>query len=181
LMAFVTVGWAAQFAWDSGVPAATAGWLLALSLALAVPVSLVVPRLATRLASPRPVVVALALCYLAGYLVMLTAPVAGACVWAVLLGVGGGTYPLALTLIGLRSDTPAQTASLSAFVQGAGYLLAATGPLLVGRLYAGTGWTGPFVVLFAALALQLGCGWHAARPVPRPGLSAAAPEPVAHV
>ncbi len=106
----------------------------------------------------------LVLSYLAGYAGMLAAPLEGAWVWVLLVGVGTGSFPLALTLIGLRSATPWETASLSAFTQSTGYLLAATGPVLVGWLHSAGGWSGPFAVLFAALALQLAAGLYVARP-----------------
>ena len=57
------------------------------------------------------------------------------------------------------------TASLSAFAQSVGYVLAGGGPLLVGVLHGRSGgWTGSFVLLFAALAVMVVAGWSAARP-----------------
>jgi CP family cyanate transporter-like MFS transporter len=165
LQVFVAIGWFAQFFRESGADARTAGYLLALLTALSIPVSMVVPALAARSRSQRPLVVALAVCYLAGYVGMIVAPLAGAWLWVLLAGAGAGTFPLALTLLGLRSATPRETASLSAFTQSAGYLVAAAGPLLVGRLHAAGGWTGMFAVLFAALAVQLAAGLVVGRPV----------------
>jgi CP family cyanate transporter-like MFS transporter len=169
LQAYVAMGWFAQFFRDAGAPATQAGYLLAFLSGLTVPISLAVPAVAARMRSQRPLVVALVLCSLAGDAGMLAAPLAGAWVWALLVGVGSGAFPLALTLIGLRATTARETASLSAFTQSAGYVLAAAGPLLVGWLHDASGWTGPFVVLFAALALQLGAGLYAGRPQASPG------------
>jgi MFS transporter, CP family, cyanate transporter len=88
------------------------------------------------------------------------APVGGAWVWMVLVGLGSGMFPVALTLIGLRSRTPATTAALSAFVQAIGYIVAGTGPLLFGVLYGATGsWGLPLAVLFGGLAVTLVAGW----------------------
>jgi CP family cyanate transporter-like MFS transporter len=62
-----------------------------------------------------------------------------------------------LTLIGLRSRTPAGTAALSGFTQSAGYLIAAGGPFTIGLVYASTGsWTVPLglmIVLVLPMAL----------------------------
>ena len=70
-----------------------------------------------------------------------------------LAGTAGGTFPLALTMIGLRTRTPAATASLSAFAQSTGYVIAGSGPVLVGVLHDATGgWAWPFVLVFALLA-----------------------------
>jgi len=104
-------------------------------------------------------------CYLVAYTGMLVAPRAGAWLWAFLAGLGGGAFPLALTLIGLRSRAPQNTAALSAFSQSIGYIFAGSGPLLVGVLHGRTGgWAGPFVVLFADLAVFAVAGWYVARP-----------------
>ena len=56
----------------------------------------------------------------------------------VLVGLGSGMFPLALTMIGLRARTAETTAALSAFVQAIGYIVAGAGPLLFGVLYGAT-------------------------------------------
>ena len=78
---------------------------------------------------------------------------------------GTCTFPLILTLIGLRSRTPAGTAALSGFTQSAGYLLSALGPFTVGALYGATGgWTMPLWFLVALTVPQAVVGWYVARP-----------------
>jgi CP family cyanate transporter-like MFS transporter len=91
---------------------------------------------------------------------MLVAPAAGAWVWVVLAGIGAGAFPVALTLIGLRTRTIAMTGSLSAFSQSVGYVIAGAGPLLVGVLHGATGgWTWPFVLLFVDVGAMAVAGW----------------------
>jgi CP family cyanate transporter-like MFS transporter len=81
-----------------------------------------------------------------------------------LTGIGGGMFPMALTMIGLRARTAETTAALSAFVQAIGYIVAGTGPLLFGVLYGATGgWGLPLALLFIALAISLTAGWLACR------------------
>ncbi|MCP6135378.1 MFS transporter, partial [Klebsiella pneumoniae] len=76
------------------------------------------------------------------YVGLMVAPVSLAVLWALLTGAGTTTFPLILTLIGLRARTAEGTATLSAFTQSAGYLLAVVGPFVVGLLYAATdAWT----------------------------------------
>jgi len=76
-----------------------------------------------------------------------------------------------------RAPDPVTAASLSAFAQSVGYLLAATGPLLLGYLHSVTaGWTVPVWVLVAVVAVQLVTGWLAGRDRTVPGL---APVPAA--
>lgn len=166
LQAYVAFGWFALFFREqAGASPATAGLLLAVLAGLAIPISMVIPTLATRWSSQRPLVAFLVACYLVAYVGMLAVPRAGAWLEVLLVGVGGGAFPLALTMIGLRARTPDATAALSAFVQSVGYLLAAAGPVLVGVLHgASHGWGLPFVLLFVDLALMGVAGWYVGRP-----------------
>ena len=83
----------------------------------------------------------------------------------VLTGIGSGTFPLVLTMIGLHARTAETTAALSAFVQAIGYIVAGSGPLLFGVLYGATNhWGWPLVLLFAALAVSIVSGWLVSRP-----------------
>ena len=85
--------------------------------------------------------------------------------WAVLVGVGTTTFPLILTLIGLRAHTSAGTAALSGFTQSTGYLIAGIGPFAVGRAARRAGgWTVPLIVLLVLLVPQLFVGLAVARP-----------------
>jgi CP family cyanate transporter-like MFS transporter len=96
---------------------------------------------------------------------LLAAPAAAPVVWTVLFGLGtGAAFPLALTLVLLRTRDAAQTGRLSATAQSAGYLLAALGPLGVGLLHDATGgWTLALWALLALLGLQILAGLAAAR------------------
>ncbi len=73
----------------------------------------------------------------------------------VVVGIGTVTFPLILTLIGLRARTPEGTATLSAFTQSTGYVIAIAGPFLVGVVHSATGgWTLP-LALMLVLSLPL--------------------------
>jgi MFS transporter, CP family, cyanate transporter len=164
LQAYVSFGWLARIFTDAGYSPTTAGLLLSLVIAMGIPVALLLPGLATRTRDQRPFVVVLVAAYAVGYAGLLLAPHAGAIAWAVLIGVGGGAFPLALLMMGLRSRTPAGTSALSGFAQSVGYLLAASGPLLVGVLHQATGgWVVPILLLLALLVPQLVAGLAAAR------------------
>ncbi len=161
--AYVAFGWFTDFFRDHHLSAGRAGLLVAFYSALSIPVSMVIPALAVR--GQRLIVAGLALASLVSYLGMLTAPVGGAWLWMLLGGIGSGMFPLSLTMIGLRSAELATTTALSAFVQGIGYLLAGTGPLLVGVLLGITGsWTWPLLLLILALLCSAAAGLYAGRP-----------------
>src|SRR5262249_40591629 len=121
--AYITMGWMAQIFRDAGVPAGTAGGLLAVTMVVGVPLALVIPRLATRLPQQGPIALALGVCGLAGYAGLYFAPAAGAWAWAVLLGISNCAFPLALTMVGMRARTGPGVVQLSAFAQSTGYLI----------------------------------------------------------
>ncbi|GGW86620.1 MFS transporter [Streptomyces lomondensis] len=162
--AYITMGWMAQIFRDAGVPAGTAGLLLAVTMVMGVPLAFVIPRLATRLPHQGPIVLALGVCGLAGYAGLYLAPAAGAWAWAVLLGVANCAFPLALTMVGMRARTGPGVAQLSAFAQSTGYLISIPGPLLVGVLYQHSGgWGLPIALMSALMVPQMAVGFLAGR------------------
>ncbi|MGW6455807.1 CynX/NimT family MFS transporter [Streptomyces sp. NPDC055078] len=162
--AYITMGWMPQIYRDAGIPAGTAGMLLAVTMAMGVPLAFVIPRLATRLTSQGSIAAALGLSGLAGYAGLYSAPASGAWAWALLLGVSNCAFPLALTMIGMRARTPEGVIRLSAFTQSAGYLIAIPGPLLVGVLYQHSdGWDLPIMLMAGMLVPQIVVGVLAGR------------------
>lgn len=162
--AYISFGWFASFFRHNHISAGGAGVLVAFFTGLSIPISIVIPPLAVR--HQRFLVIGLAGASLACYVGMLTAPVfAGGWLWMLFGGVGAGTFPLTLTMIGLHSHDITVTASLSAFVQSIGYLLAASGPLLVGALLGlSDTWTWPLTTMLVALAIFTAGGLYASRP-----------------
>lgn len=158
--AYVTMGWMPQIFRDAGVPAGTAGVLLAATMVMGVPLAFVIPRVAARLPHQGPIVLVLGACGLAGYAGLYLAPAGGAWVWALLLGVSNCAFPLALTMVGMRARSGPGVAQLSAFAQSTGYLISIPGPLLVGVLYQHSGGWGLPIALMAGLMLPqivVGC------------------------
>ncbi|MET9577858.1 CynX/NimT family MFS transporter [Streptomyces massasporeus] len=162
--AYITMGWMAQIFRDAGVPAGSAGLLLAVTMVMGVPLAFVIPRLATRLPHQGPIVLALGVCGLVGYAGLYLAPAAGAWAWAVLLGIANCAFPLALTMVGMRARTGPGVAQLSAFAQSTGYLISIPGPLLVGVLYQHSGgWGLPIALMSALMIPQMVVGFLAGR------------------
>lgn len=162
--AYITMGWMPQIFRDAGVPAGTAGLLLAVTMVMGVPLAFVIPRLATRLPHQGPIAVALGVCGLLGYGGLHLAPAEGAWAWALLIGIANCSFPLALTMVGMRARSGAGVAQLSAFAQSTGYLISIPGPLLVGVLYQHSGGWGLPLALMAALMLpQMAAGVLAGR------------------
>ena len=163
MQAYITFGWFERFLHAHDISSGTAGWMVALLSALGIPTSIVAPNVPVRY--HRLLINVLGLCFVVAYIGLGVAPTGGAWVWMVLSGIGNGMFPLALTMIGLRSRTPETTGALSAFVQVIGYIVAGTGPLLFGVLYGATGsWVLPLALLWIALGLAWVFGWLACAP-----------------
>jgi CP family cyanate transporter-like MFS transporter len=151
--AYITMGWIPQRFRDAGISAGTAGVLLAVTMVMGVPLAFVIPRMATRMKNQGPIVLGLAVCGLIAFGGLYAAPAGGAWAWAVLLGISNCSFPLALTMIGMRARTGAGVVRLSAFAQSTGYLISIPGPLLVGVLYQHSGGWGLPLALMAGLLL----------------------------
>ncbi|GIH90339.1 MFS transporter [Planobispora siamensis] len=164
MVAYIMFGFLPTILTDGGLTTGQAGLLLGVFTAISIPVSLIVPSVAEKFSDQRPVVAAFVVFYVTGFLGLWLAPAAWAWLFVVLVGIGMGSFPLALTMLALRTRTPEATAALSAFGQSAGYLIAGAGPLVVGVMHEATGgWTAPFALLFAVVAVQLAVGWYAGR------------------
>ena len=165
LGAYAVMGWVPTIFQDAGIDASRAGLLLALITLVGAPISLVLPEIAARRDDQRIYVAVIAALAVSGYLGLLFAPAAIPVLWATLIGLGMGAFPLALVLIGLRARGADGTARLSSLSQGVGYLVAASGPVAIGLLYDATGaWTVPLLVLIGLQVPQVVFGLSAARP-----------------
>ncbi|WP_246060500.1 MFS transporter [Nocardioides dongxiaopingii] len=159
LQAYAVFGWFADVYREAGFSSGSAGLLLGVITGTSIPLSFLIPSLAGRMTNVAPLVLALGACYPVGYLGLILAPSDGAVVWALFVGTGTSTFPLVLTLIGLRARTEAGTASLSAYTQSVGYLFSAVGPFGVGVLHDVSGsWTLPLVVLTVLVVPLVLCG-----------------------
>ena len=109
-------------------------------------------------------VVGFGICCTAGYLGLILAPASVPWLFSLLLGVGGGAFPMSLTLIALRTRTPQGTIALSGFTQSAGYLIASIGPIGFGFLHDQTGgWTIPLIALIGVVVVMVACGLRVVR------------------
>ena len=179
LVYYATLSWLPSILRDRGESAAGAGDLLAVMGVGNLAVSLVVPVIAQRLRAQHALVVPTVAAIAGGLAGLVYAPLGSAVAWALILGAGqNAALALAIFFTAARSPDAATAASLSAFSQAAGYLLASAGPLGVGLLHAATGtWTASVIVLFALTAIMLLFGLLAARPRTLPGLLPTTPAP----
>jgi CP family cyanate transporter-like MFS transporter len=158
---YATLSWFPTMFRDRGLSPGHAADLLALmSLGNAV-TGLLVPVLAQRLADQRWLAVWAVLATACGLTGAIFGPASLAAVFMLLLGLGqGSTLGLAVYFTMARAPDPVTAATLSAFSQGIGYLLASAGPLAIGFLHDASGsWTLPGAVLLAVAVAPLVTGW----------------------
>ncbi|MBW8483115.1 MFS transporter [Actinomadura parmotrematis] len=162
--AYVIIGWLPQIYRDAGLPAEAAGLLFAVTSLLGIPFAYALSAIAGRLRGQGSLAAGTALFGLAGYAGLWAAPATAPWLWAVLLGVANCSFPLVLTMIGMRGRDGATVIRLSAFAQSTGYLLSIPGPFLVGVLYDRTGgWGAPLALMSGLMAVQLVAGLFAGR------------------
>lgn len=150
-VAYVMMGWLPTLLRDSGVSPTTAGGMVAIAIAVSIPASLFLPAWLAKRRDQRAFIWWIVIPWAVGHLGLLLAPAGAPALWSALIGFGLAAFPVVLLLIGLRSATGADTARVSAFVQGGGYLLALPGPLLFGALRDWTGtWAVPLALLIAS-------------------------------
>lgn len=151
---FLVMGWLPGILRDAGVPPTTAGACLALSMAMGLPMMWLVPGWTRRWRNQTLLVVALATPNVIGVTGLLLAPASAPWLWAAATGTGMGALAFALTTVSLRSKD--SSLSLSAVVQGFGYLIAGFAVLACGWLHTGTGtWRMPLLLVLAVLAGQV--------------------------
>ncbi|HEU5028143.1 MAG TPA: MFS transporter [Spirillospora sp.] len=165
LMFYVLMSWLPEIMRDAGFAPATAGMMVSTMMIVGIPLGFLVPVLAARIRDQRAVVAGVVLTMVVGIGGLIVAPAAG-WAWTVVLGIGtGSAFPLAYTLLSLRSPSPAVAARLSGMAQTGGYLLAGFGPLAMGVLHGATGgWHVSLTLLLVLVAPELVFGMLAARP-----------------
>ncbi|MGX9936624.1 MFS transporter [Advenella kashmirensis] len=136
---YVAIAYLPAILVDAGLSPERAGTLHGvLQLATAIP-GLIIGPILRHLRDQRVPAVTVTILSAIALLGLLVAP-QWALVWSILFGVGTGAgIILGLTFIGLRSGNASQAGALSGMSQCIGYLLAATGPLVIGALHEALG------------------------------------------
>jgi CP family cyanate transporter-like MFS transporter len=167
LIYYAALSWLPTIFQDRGTSAVTAGNLLALMAAGNLVGALTVPVLAHRAPDQRALVVPSMTAMGVGLAGSLWAPLGGVWFWVLVLGIGQGScLALAIFFMVARAPNPGVSASLSAFAQSAGYLVASAGPLEFGLLHSATGsWNIPAALLLVLCGCGLVVGMFAARPL----------------
>ncbi|WDZ95576.1 MFS transporter [Herbaspirillum sp. WKF16] len=153
---YVVTAWLPSILVANGQSAAQAGnlhGLLQFSSAIA---GLFLVPLVKRMQDQRLIAAGTSALSVLGALGLIVAP-SQAMIWVPLFGFGSGAvFILGLAFVGMRVSTPQQAASLSAMAQCVGYLMAAVGPMLMGRLHDALGDWNLVLAATAAMAVVMG-------------------------
>jgi len=162
---YATLSWFPTMFRDHGIGASAAGNLLALMNVGNMVTGLIVPVLAHRLRDQRVLAASAVILIMGGLAGCAFGANATVVLFVCLLGLGqGGAFGLSVYLFTARAADGHTAAALSGFAQGAGYLIASAGPLLIGFLHLTTGsWTIPVLVLLGVGGGQLIAGLLAGR------------------
>jgi len=163
---YVIISWLPEILYDYGVTMSTAGWMLGVLQVIGLPFSFLIPVIAGRFKSQWWIACLLGAFSIAGYGILIIGNSSMAMIGSVvLMGIGlGGMFPLALTLLGIRTQNAEQAAKLSGMAQAFGYLLAAIGPMLIGYLHDIThAWTIPLLTLIGVSLIVITFGSLAGR------------------
>ncbi|MDI2125574.1 MFS transporter [Yinghuangia seranimata] len=161
LNAYALMGWLPGILTDAGHSDGEAGALLGIGLVVGVPTTFVLMPLTATAARLRVAFVVVGTALVVGYVGLLVAPgpFAAAVAWALLAGVGLGSFPLILAIIGRSGGSAEEAAALSTFAQSAGYLMAAIGPFGLRLLRSATdNWDAALVALIAIGLVQIAVG-----------------------
>jgi CP family cyanate transporter-like MFS transporter len=161
---YASLSWIPTILEDGGWSSEAAGALLAFGALCGLVPAFLTPVAAARVESQLWLLLAIVLVPAAGLAGVLAAP-GLAPLWMVLIGFGqSGALGLALALPLQRGGDAATVASLTAMALCVGYLVAATGPWLLGAVHDASGdWTVPLVVLIAITLAELLPGLPAVR------------------
>lgn len=160
---YATAAWLPALLIDHGLDEATAGAVTSVFHVTAIAGALLLPVLSNR-TSLAVGGIATGLAWLAIPLGFLLAPDAWL-VWCALGGIAQGAgITWVFVMINALGGDARVVAGRSGTVQGAGYAVAAAGPIALGALHEWSGgWTAPLLVLLVAVLVFLVAGWWSTR------------------
>ncbi|GEN89661.1 CynX/NimT family MFS transporter [Oceanobacillus sojae] len=160
-LAFYTlITWMPDILRTVGYNAGGAGWMVFLMQVALIPTTFVIPVIAEKMSNQIGLAVGTAVLFIIGFTGLMSGSMALVPVWAILLGIAGGSgFSLSMMFFTIRTKDGKEAAELSGMAQSFGYLLAAVGPVLVGVLHdRSNGWIMPLIFLIIISVVILAAG-----------------------
>ncbi len=165
LLFYTMVAWLPAMLREHGYTQGQGGWMLFLLQIVIVVSTFIVPIIADKM--PNQIVLSISTIsfFFFGFVGFLTPWVSFIPLFVIFIGIGSGSaFSLAMMFFNLRTKTVKEASQLSGMAQSIGYLIAATGPMLIGKLYDWTNdWTFPLYVLIGCSILLLIVSIYASR------------------
>lgn len=125
------VTWLAPFYQSLGMPSAQSGSLVAILSLFQASAALIIPFLATKNHDRRFWLLLTLTSQMIGFLAIMLMPMSAPYLWSIFLGCGlGGCFSVMMIVALDHIPDPAQAGTLSALMQGGGFIIAAFGPLV---------------------------------------------------
>lgn len=129
------LAWLAPYAQEFGYSPKQAGLLLGFLTLCEVIAGLFFPWWASRRQDKRLIIAVLCVMQVVGFTALALIPETALILWVAIIGLGiGGVFPIGLIITMDHIDNPMQAGRLTAFVQGVGYVIAATAPFVAGAM-----------------------------------------------
>ncbi len=164
LVYYSLISWLPKVLIDYGMAANDTGWLLFLIQIAMIPIMFIGPIIAHRMKDQRLMAVAVAVGMLGSILIFFIYKLTGIYVAAILLGLSNGlSFSLSILFFSLRAKSTANAIKISGMAQSVGYLIAAFGPPIFGKLHEiDPSWNFSFYFLAVSIILLLFTGIKAA-------------------
>ena len=151
---------------EYGMSKSEAGWVFSILQLAMLPVMLVSPVIASKMKDPKLMIYSIGVLYFSGIVMLILFKTQWIYFTAILLGISGGlAFSLAILFLSFRSKTMAGTIKISGKAQSIGYLIAAFGPPLFGKLHDfDISWKYSFYFLLAIILIMTFFGRKSAKP-----------------
>lgn len=156
LIFYTFITWLPTILTSNGYDIHLAGWGVFIFQFASIPFTFIIPVIADKMKDQVLLATLSSGIILMGIIGLLAGLSSLSILWVILLGVGNGSaFALAMMFYTLRTNDGFQAAELSGMAQSFGYLLAASGPILVGGLQDISGsWTLPLtLMIFVSIIL----------------------------
>ncbi len=165
LLFYTIVAWLPPMLQTKGYSPESAGWMLFAVQMTIVPVTFIVPIIAGKMKNQFGLAIFTALAFATGIIFLIINEPILILPAVISLGIGAGSaFSLAMMLFTLRTNTVDEAAQLSGMAQSAGYLLAATGPVIFGKVYDLTlDWDTSLYILLSMTLIILFAGLYASQ------------------
>lgn len=164
LVYYCVISWIPAVLLDYGLPKESGGWVLSVMQLAMLPVTFFGPIVASRLSNQRPLIVGMTICMVVSIVLLVFFQATYIYLAAVLLGMSSGlAFSLSMLFFSIRTKNSENAIKISGMAQSIGYLLAAFGPPVFGKLHDfDSSWNFSFYFLLLTLVALFYFGWQAA-------------------